>query len=296
MPRGGACWRLDARRCAAVRGPGSPVGTGSWAAGQAVWTYYEIVLGTQVPFPSLADVGFLGFPLASAVGLVLWLGGQNHELVARGRDVLDGALIAGSLATLSWVTALSTTVAGGGTWFPLILSLAYPVGDLILATLVLLALARARDHERPILVLLAIGLGGLAVADSAYLFLVSTGQYSSADIVSSGWVVGFLMVAAGGINARSVVRSAPVASAPRSPLSVQKTSRLRIVLPYVPLVVALAGDRRQPAQRARHAADRPGVRGRPGADAAGAAVPRRARQPAPRRPAPGRAGLPTASR
>ena len=49
------------------------VGTGSWAAGQAVWSYYELDRGQEVPFPSLADLGFLGFlgfPLAAAVGLV----------------------------------------------------------------------------------------------------------------------------------------------------------------------------------------------------------------------------------
>ncbi|MGH3316383.1 MAG: hypothetical protein ACRDO0_09600, partial [Nocardioidaceae bacterium] len=38
------------------------VGTGGWAAGQLVWTWYELVLGREVPFPSLADIGFLAFP------------------------------------------------------------------------------------------------------------------------------------------------------------------------------------------------------------------------------------------
>src|SRR4051794_2720038 len=36
------------------------LGTASWATGQTVWTYYEVLLGRSVPFPSLADVGFLG--------------------------------------------------------------------------------------------------------------------------------------------------------------------------------------------------------------------------------------------
>ena len=81
-------------------------GTGAWAAGQAVWSFYEVVLGREVPFPSLADVGFLLFPLAAAVGLVIWLGTQSDQLAARGRDLLDGAIIAGSLLVLSWVTTL----------------------------------------------------------------------------------------------------------------------------------------------------------------------------------------------
>src|ERR1035437_7132813 len=35
----------------------------SWAVGWAVWTWYELVQHTPTPFPGLADVGYLGFPL-----------------------------------------------------------------------------------------------------------------------------------------------------------------------------------------------------------------------------------------
>ena len=127
-----------------------------------------------MPFPSLADVGFLGFPLAAAIGLVIWLGTQGDQIAARGRDLMDGAIIAGSLLVLSWVTTLGSVVAEGADgWLPLVLSLAYPVGDLILATLVLLALARGKGAERATLALLALGLGGLAIADSAYVYLTT---------------------------------------------------------------------------------------------------------------------------
>jgi hypothetical protein len=42
----------------------------SWGLGQAVWTLYESVLGIEVPFPSLADVGYLGMPVFTAAGLL----------------------------------------------------------------------------------------------------------------------------------------------------------------------------------------------------------------------------------
>ena len=153
-----------------------------------------------MPFPSAADLGFLGFPLVAAVGLVMWLGTQNDQLVARGRDILDGALVGGSLLAVSWVTTLGSVVAEGGDPVPLALSLAYPLGDLILAALVLLALARATGAERTTLVVLALGLGGLALSDSAYVYLVSIGAYSSADLISSGWVIGFLLVGVAGLT------------------------------------------------------------------------------------------------
>ena len=44
----------------------------SWGIGQAIWTWYEVVQGREVPFPSLADVGYLcAVPLAAAGLLML---------------------------------------------------------------------------------------------------------------------------------------------------------------------------------------------------------------------------------
>src|SRR5437016_12572063 len=35
------------------------VSAGLWAAGEVTWSIYEVGLGVAVPYPSLADVGFL---------------------------------------------------------------------------------------------------------------------------------------------------------------------------------------------------------------------------------------------
>src|SRR3954453_19583948 len=217
------------------------VGNGAWAAGQIVWSYYEVVLDREVPFPSLSDVGFLIFPLAAAVGLLIWLGTQGEQLMARGRDVLDGTIIAGSLLVLSWVTTLGSIVAqGDSSALSLTLSLAYPIGDLILATLSLIALARGTDKERTTLALLALGLGGLAFSDSLYVYLVSLGRYTSADLASSGWVIGFLFVAVSGLSVVRKDGDNGYEAAP-APGTIRKPSTLRLALPYVPLLAAGVG-------------------------------------------------------
>jgi len=218
------------------------VGTGSWAAGQAVWSYYEVLRGQEVPFPSLADLGFLGFPLAAAVGLVYWLGTQGDQLAARGRDLLDGGIIAGSLLVLSWVTSLGSVVSdGGGDWFSLVLSLAYPIGDLVLATLVLIALARGPRVERAVLVLLVLGLGVFAFADSAFVYLTSTASYTSSDVISNGgWFLGFLLVAVAGHSVPGDTFESTHARNLRQQHSMMRPSALRLGLPYVPLVSAMS--------------------------------------------------------
>ena len=63
------------------------------------------------PFPSLADVGYLVFPSAVCLGLVLFpVGYSGHS---RTRLVLDGLIVAGALFEVAWVLVfeVSTTRA-----------------------------------------------------------------------------------------------------------------------------------------------------------------------------------------
>ena len=214
------------------------VGTGGWATGQLVWSYYEVVLDEEVPFPSLADAGYLLFPLAAGAGLVLWLHRRGDRL-ARARDVLDGAIIAGSMLTLSWVTVLGSVMAQGGeTWLAEVLSVGYPLGDVVLGTLVLLALSRGTGPDKATLLLLAAGLGGVAVSDSAYVYLVSVDGYTSANLLSAGWVAGFLFVAAAALDNAS---RDPLAVAGNHPGRASQSPTIawrRAWLPYLPLVAA----------------------------------------------------------
>jgi len=215
-------------------------GTGSWAVGQLVWSGYEVLLDRAVPFPSLADVGFVLFPLLATAGL-LYLHAPAQGVAARGRDLLDGAIIAASLLVVSWVTTLGSVVAEGGEgWLSVTLALAYPVGDVILATLALFALARGGvPAGRVALPLVVAGLGGLAFADSAYVYMVTVGSYTSSDLIGVGWVSGFLLVAAAALTVRSQAADAVVSRRGPEPRAViAAPSRWRLMLPYLPLVAA----------------------------------------------------------
>ena len=208
------------------------LGTGSWAAGQLVWSYYEVVAGREVPFPSLADLGFLTFPLLSAAGLVAWLT-TAHSTHRTAAAVLDGLIIAGALFTLSWATTLQAVYqAGSQDAVALALSMAYPLGDVLLATLVLVAMARSVSRQRAVLLMLGCGLGSLAMADSLYVYLTATGEYATGNAISGGWVLGFLLIAASAYVSRTARQRS---SRPAEPA---QDSRLSVWLPYLPLLVA----------------------------------------------------------
>jgi diguanylate cyclase (GGDEF)-like protein len=205
------------------------VGAGCWAAGQGVWSYYELIGHRQTPFPSLADDGFLSFTGLALVGLLVRrsFGFGRHR---RSRALLDGLLVAASLFVMSWVTALGQVYAAGAdSTFAAVVSMAYPVGDLLLMTLMLVVVAHARPDARQGLSLLAASFAALSVGDSGFAYLTATGQYQTGNLIDAGWVIGFLLLAF----------AAAVPEPDEEPRHSEVASRAALLLPYAPAVVAL---------------------------------------------------------
>ena len=205
----------------------------AWGLGMVVWSAYESIGGRDVPFPSLADVGYLAtVPLAVAALLIFPTAPQR--MAAQFRTVVDGLVIGASLLIVSWILALGPVVRGGGTG-PLadVIGIAYPLGDVIMATIVLLAMARSHLGSplgRLTLLLLSGGLLASAVSDSGFSYLALQDAYASGMRIDVGWFIGYLMVF---LAARQAPRHAAAWMEP--PL----TSQSATVVPYA--AVGLAG-------------------------------------------------------
>ncbi|HJU02898.1 MAG TPA: diguanylate cyclase, partial [Actinomycetes bacterium] len=169
----------------------------SWGSGQTAWTWYESVLGREVPFPSLADVGYLvAVPLAAAALLSVPFAARNAA--GRVRQVLDGLMIAASLLLISWVLVLNRVFAAGAdNGLSQAISLAYPIGDVVVGTIVVFMATRARRatgvSDIP-LSLLGGGLVAWAVADSGFVYLTAVGSYSSGALIDAGWFLGYVLI------------------------------------------------------------------------------------------------------
>src|SRR4051795_2319858 len=171
--------------------------TTSWALGQLVWTWYESVLSQEVPFPSPADLGYLGLaPLAAAAMLALPLAAQSAA--GKIRTLFDGLMVAASLLLCSWVLVLQPVFdAGVDSLLNVSISLAYPVGDVVLMTMVVTTWLRARRAARRLpvsLPFLASGLLAFAVADSGFTYATTLGFYSSGSVIDLGWFTGFSLI------------------------------------------------------------------------------------------------------
>jgi len=113
-----------------------------WGLGEVAWSYYELLLGRQVPFPSLADVGYL-LAVPFAVAGVLSFPSAPSRVTSMARTVLDGLLIAGSLLIISWATVLGTVYrSGSASVVAQLISLAYPASDIVIATMIIILATR----------------------------------------------------------------------------------------------------------------------------------------------------------
>src|SRR2546428_11479491 len=170
-----------------------------WGVGQAIWSYYELVKGQQTPFPSFADLGFLGaVPLA--VAGVLFFPGVPSRATSLLRTILDALLTAGSLFIISWATVLGTVYrTGSGGLIAQLIGPAYPAGDIVIGPILLILASRAPKENRLPFILLAGGAVANLLADSAFAYLTTTNTYGSGSTTDTGWAAGYLLIAVAGV-------------------------------------------------------------------------------------------------
>jgi PAS domain S-box-containing protein len=119
------------------------------------------------------------------------------RLATRSEAVLAGAIVALSLLFVAWAFGLGNVYrASAASPAAQLIGLAYPVGDIITATVLVLALRRARRAEIGRMALLLGGLAFNALADSAFAYLTANGTYGAlGSVLDAGWVIGYLMIA-----------------------------------------------------------------------------------------------------
>jgi diguanylate cyclase (GGDEF)-like protein/PAS domain S-box-containing protein len=194
----------------------------SWCLGELVWSYYELVVGGEVPFPSAADAGFLmAVPLA--VGAILAFFTPPVGWTSRLRVIVDALIVVSAAFFVSWFLVLGELVhASSGSWAEEAVSLAYPATDVLIISVILLVGARSGNRDRVPLGWISLGLLALAIADTAFAYLTLKGVGSGNNVLDTGWFAGYLIIAL---------------AACRHPAG-ERSSRELTALPYIPVGVA----------------------------------------------------------
>ncbi|MET9568321.1 EAL domain-containing protein [Streptomyces virginiae] len=217
------------------------------ACGNAVWGWYEVVLGQDVPKPSLADFAFLCFAPPAIVGLLV----LAKRPVTRAGWVclgLDSWLIGGSLLTLSWSLALAhaarTAQSGAPGSVPrAALSLAYPLLDIALVSMVLVLHFRRSETNRSAVNTAIAALALTVLSDALFTSPLLSAEYQSGQLLDAGWFAGSLLLAYAPWGARRMHQGQVPHGHPRRdrPHSRPITGSLPALTPYLAAAVCTLG-------------------------------------------------------
>jgi diguanylate cyclase (GGDEF)-like protein/PAS domain S-box-containing protein len=165
----------------------------SWGFGQAAWTYMELVMGIDRPFPSLADAGYIPMIPLMFAGLIT-LPGTGRRRAGRLTIGLDAFIVMACVATVSWFAVLGPIyVKADASWDEKFFGLVYPAGDVLLLFGLIGGLARGWFARRnPVVAPLMLGIGLFITADLGFAYLTVNQAYQSGSLIDLGWPLGFL--------------------------------------------------------------------------------------------------------
>jgi diguanylate cyclase len=203
-----------------------------WSASDLLWAVSVDLLGIEPGYPSALELGYLLFPVGCLLGL-RWLAAGPSGLTGT-RRALDGLMVGCALGLVAWVAVLDTVVdTAPGSVLVSAIALYYLLADIVLVTVVVLAVAQQRrDLVR--WALLGGGVVLLAFTDHAFAYLLAGGVAAGGSLLGCGWWLGF-----GLIGAAALVPSRPAVPA-GSNGSVLGRALWTGLLPYLPLVAAAA--------------------------------------------------------
>jgi len=207
------------------------ISAGLWAAGEVVWSIYEVGLHVEVPYPSLADAGFLA-AVPFAIGGIRAFWSRPRGTSSRWRVWFDGVIVALALTSTAWGFGLRSVWESDSPTKAL--DLAYPVTDIVIGTILILAIRRATEQQKGRMALLLAGVASYSLADSAFSFLTAQGAFGSVgNVLDTGWFAGYLLIGLAAIYPTAPMRPATA----QAPLDLWQ-----LALPWMTLLTASAGD------------------------------------------------------
>lgn len=182
------------------------VGIGLFALGQAIWTYYEVILATEVPYPGWPDVFFVASYLPMAYALILALLSFRRltsVVLPMVMAVAVGAVGFGAL----WVVIFADIMADPEiSLLEKLLGAAYPFLDIVVnvplaVALVLIAVRMGTGRIAWPWWAVIVGLCIVAAADTAFTVTTANDTYATGSIIDLGWTLGYSTIAWGGMLA-----------------------------------------------------------------------------------------------
>ncbi|NUP53232.1 MAG: GGDEF domain-containing protein [Catenulispora sp.] len=211
--------------------------------GDTTYNLLTDVFNQVEPFPSISDAIYLTtYPLAA--GGVLIMVRRRSPLRDRAA-LIDAVILTTAAALLLWVYIITPTVSEReNTWFADAVSIAYPLGDVLLLA-VTARLTTAGGLRGPAVRLLLLGVLGLTASDVAYALVRLYGSWHVGSAADLGWVVFYVSWGAAGLSPSMTSLTEAVARTRRdTSWQVLPVAVAALVAPTVLMIESLEADLR----------------------------------------------------
>lgn len=178
----------------------------SWSLGNFVWSFYNFVLQTEMPYPSLADLGYtLAVPLW-AIGVYYLSDATGVKFSLRkvkGRLLL--IILPVLVAILSYyflfVVARGSSIEVEGEWLKVLLDFYYPLGDWAILTVSFLVFGLSLKYlggrfKWPVFITL-LGFVTMFFADFSFSYTTTVGTYYNGNFADLLFAVAMFIISFG---------------------------------------------------------------------------------------------------
>jgi len=159
----------------------------AWGMGNIAWDYYIFFTGTEVPYPSLADVGYIVSSLLFLIGIRALFGVVGANFALRSKKgkififIIPIVIILISVYLLIYVARGGVLVNTSGAYLKLFFDLLYPLSDMVTLTMISLLYFLSRDflggkYKAPILIIF-FGFLMFYASDFSFSYTTTIGTY-----------------------------------------------------------------------------------------------------------------------
>jgi diguanylate cyclase (GGDEF)-like protein/PAS domain S-box-containing protein len=213
-----------------------------WLGDVYTYSYPRYILHGEVPFPSIGDAIYLTVYPAQMLGLLLLVRKRNPQ---RNRNTLiDAAILTLGLSLLSWVLQIAPYLHDGSLeLLPKLVSVAYPLGDIILlAAAIRLVLDAGR--RRPSFYFLSASILALLSTDFVYGVMTLDNAFHHQLLLDLGWFSYQLLWGTAALHPSMVDLDEPVASDREAKLTPLRLALLTGASLIAPICILLKEVRR----------------------------------------------------
>jgi signal transduction histidine kinase len=180
-----------------------------FVCGDVIAYNYTRLFGADLPYPALSDLFYLGVYPCFVAGVLLLI---RHRSPGRDRaSLIDSIIIFVGAGALSWVYLMAPYAHDPSlTLLQKVISIAYPLMDLILLTVVT-RLAVGGGHRSPALYLLLGSAVCLLTTDAIYgwILLNVSGGYTTGGLLDGGWALFYLLLGATALHPTMLTLDTP---------------------------------------------------------------------------------------